>query len=148
MGNDRHDRFEEACGKAGLRMTCQRREIYRSLAASEDHPTAEMIHRRLARKMPMLALDTVYRTLASFTRHGLVQKVDTVESQARFDAKQEDHHHAICIRCHNIVDFQCPSIDQVKLPGKLSSWGKINRRNLVVYGVCRNCVQKEKSSRG
>ena len=148
MDDERHHRFEETCGKAGLRMTFQRREIYRALAASEDHPTAEMIHRRLARKMPMLALDTVYRALASFTRHGLVQKVDTVESQARFDAKQEGHHHAICIRCHDIVDVQCPSINEVKLPGILSSWGKINRRNLVVYGICRNCVQKEKCSKG
>lgn len=137
--------FEGACRKAGLRMTYQRQEIYRALVLSDDHPSAETLHMRLAKKMPMLALDTVYRALATFTRHGLIQKVDTVESQARFDAKYERHHHAICSRCHEIIDFHCPSVAQVRLPETLKSWGQIDGRNLVIYGVCKKCLKKDVS---
>jgi len=149
MGDDKTGRqlrlFEGACRKAGLRMTYQRQEIYRELVVSDDHPSAETLHTRLAKKMPMLALDTVYRALATFTRHGLIQKVETVESQARFDAKYERHHHAICSRCHEIIDFHCPSVEEVRLPGMLKSWGKIDSRNLVIYGICKNCLKKDGS---
>ena len=75
-------RFETACRKAGIKLTHQRREIYSELAASDDHPSAETLHRRLIQKIPMLSLDTVYRTLATFARHGLIHKVETAESQA------------------------------------------------------------------
>jgi Fur family transcriptional regulator, peroxide stress response regulator len=135
--------FEDACRKAGLRMTYQRQEIYRELVVSHDHPSAETLHMRLVKKMPMLSLDTVYRALATFTRDGLIQKVETVESQARFDAKKERHHHAICSRCHEIIDFHCPSVEEVRLPEMLASWGKIDSRNLVIYGICGKCSQKD-----
>lgn len=134
--------FEDACRKSGLRMTCQRREIYRALAASNDHPSAENLHARLAKKMPMIALDTVYRALAAFTRCGLIQKVETVESQARFDLKDE-HHHVTCSRCHEIIDFHCPSVDEIILPAELKEWGKIDGRNLVVYGICKKCLMED-----
>jgi Fur family peroxide stress response transcriptional regulator len=133
--------FKGICRKAGLKMTYQRQEIYRELVASDDHPSAETLHTRLSKKIPMLSLDTVYRTLAFFIQHDLIQKVETVESQARFDAKYENHHHVICSRCHEIIDFQCPSIDEARLPKELKSWGKIDRRNLVVYGICKKCLK-------
>ena len=149
MGDDRTGRqlrhFDDACRRAGLRMTYQRQEIYRELVASDDHPSVETLHARLAKKMPMLALDTVYRALATFARHGLIQKVETVESQARFDAKYERHHHAICSRCHEIIDFHCPSVEEITLPGMLESWGKIDSRNLVIYGICTKCLKQDSS---
>jgi len=134
-------RFEHACRKSGLRMTYQRQEIYRELVVSDDHPSAETLHMRLTKKMPMLSLDTVYRALATFSRHGLIHKVETVESQARFDAKHERHHHAICSRCHEIIDFNCPSVEEVGLPEMIDSWGKIDSRNLVIYGICKKCLK-------
>ena len=137
--------FEGTCSKIGLRMTYQRREIYLALVASSDHPSAENLHARLAKKMPMIAVDTVYRALAALNRCGLVQKVETIQSQARYDANDVHHHHMICSQCHTIIDFHCPSVDEVTLPAELKSWGKIDRRNLVVYGVCQKCLKKDDS---
>jgi len=133
------EHFERTCREAGLKLTFQRQEIYRELMDSCDHPSAETLYRRLAPKIPMLALDTVYRSLAVFAKHGLVQKLETTESQARFDANAERHHHAICSQCNEITDFHCPSVDDVQLPEVLESWGRIERRGLVVYGICRKC---------
>ena len=59
----RLEHFTKTCRKAGLKLTYQRQEIYRELVLSDDHPSAEILHRRLNEKMPMLSLDTVYRTL-------------------------------------------------------------------------------------
>jgi Fur family transcriptional regulator, peroxide stress response regulator len=133
--------FEQACQAAGLRMTHQRLEIFRELAVAKDHPTAEMLHQRLRRNIPTLSLDTVYRTLATFAGHGLINKVETVESQARFEATHSNHHHLICSNCKEIMDFQWSAIDEAALPVEISSWGRIDNKNVVIYGICSKCLK-------
>jgi len=133
------DPIVAACRRAGFRLTHQRLEILAELAGSTDHPSAETLYQRLRKRIPTLSLDTVYRTLATFNHCGLVQKVETSESQARFEAVHEHHHHLICRHCHGIVDFTWPSIDQVVLPEAARDWGRIESRNLVISGICRNC---------
>lgn len=137
--NERLSAFEDACRRCGLRLTPQRLEIFRALAEAIDHPTAEQLHQRLQRKMPTLSLDTVYRTLGTLTRHGLVNKVETVESQAHFEVQAAPHHHVICHKCREIIDFEWPQIDAFELPEKVKSWGEINRKSVTIYGVCRKC---------
>lgn len=133
--------FEEACRKAGLRLTPQRIEIFRELAKATDHPSAEMLHMRLVEKMPTLSLDTVYRTLGTFVGHGLINKVETVESQARFEAAHILHHHLICEKCKQIMDFEWQHIDAAELPESVRSWGQVERKSVVVYGICRQCLE-------
>ncbi|MCF6178935.1 MAG: transcriptional repressor [Geopsychrobacter sp.] len=137
--------FEDACRKAGLRLTPQRLEIFRELAKAADHPSAETLHQRLVKGMPTLSLDTVYRTLGTFAGHGLIHKVQTVESQARFEVAQLLHHHLTCRNCKEIIDFHWQFIDEAVLPEEVHSWGRIERKNVVVYGTCHKCM---KSSAG
>ena len=132
--------FETACRKAGLRMTPQRLQVFRELASATDHPSAETLHQRLVQAMPTLSLDTVYRTLGTFVSHGLINKVETVESQARFEVAQLSHHHLICCRCKEIIDFQWQFIDEAALPEEVKTWGRIERKNVVAYGTCHKCL--------
>jgi Fur family transcriptional regulator, peroxide stress response regulator len=132
--------FESACRSAGLRLTHQRLEVYRELAKSPDHPSAEILHQRLRCTIPTLSLDTVYRTLATLASHGLINKVDTIESQARFEATMIRHHHLICSKCKAIMDFQWHSIDATPLPEEINGWGRIDHKNVVVYGICKKCL--------
>lgn len=133
--------FEAECRKANLRLTPQRIEIYRELAIARDHPSAELLHLRLLKKMPTLSLDTVYRFLNTFSEHGLINKIETAQSQARFEVAATPHHHLICKKCHQILDFQWQFIDQAALPDEVRQWGCIERKNLVAYGVCGRCLQ-------
>ncbi len=133
--------FEQACKDAGLRLTHQRLEIFRELAAASDHPSAETLHQRLRKSIPTLSLDTVYRTLATFAEYGLIGKIDTVESQARFEATGCRHHHLICRKCGSIADFQWPSIDTAPLPEEIGAWGRIDIKNVVAHGVCKKCLE-------
>jgi Fur family peroxide stress response transcriptional regulator len=135
--------FENSCRESGLRLTHQRLEIFRELALATDHPAAELLHQRLRRKIPTLSLDTVYRTLATFVEHGIASKVETVESQARYEAVGTRHHHLICNRCSSIMDFHWTEIDTLPLPMSISDWGKVVTRNVVMYGVCISCTHKQ-----
>lgn len=135
--------FEAACRKAGLRLTPQRIEIFRELAKAGDHPSAESLHLRLLEKMPTLSLDTVYRTLGTFAGYGLINKVDTIESQARFEVAQILHHHLICRQCKEIIDFHWQFIDEATLPEAVKAWGRVERKNVVAYGTCHNCLSDQ-----
>ncbi len=136
------DRFKDACRRAGLRLTPQRLEIFRELAESTDHPSVEELHRRLLAKFPTMSLDTVYRTLATLAQHRLVNKIESIESHARYEVRGAPHHHLICRRCKEIVDFEWASFDEAALPDELKAWGKIEDRNVMVYGLCRRCAGK------
>jgi Fur family transcriptional regulator, peroxide stress response regulator len=133
--------FENACRQAGLRVTPQRLEIFRELSIAADHPSAETIHKRLLKKFPTISLDTVYRTLATFAQQGLIDKVETVESQARFEVRISRHQHLVCSRCKRITDFIWSSFEEAELPEELAAWGRIEKKNAVVYGVCRRCQE-------
>ena len=135
-------RFGDACREAGLKLTHQRLEIFSELARSSDHPSAEALHQRLRRKIPTLSLDTVYRALATFAQHGMIKKVETTESQARFEVTLHRHHHLICDTCNAIMDFQWPFVDEAALPEEVAGWGRVDNRNVVVYGTCKNCLNR------
>jgi Fur family peroxide stress response transcriptional regulator len=134
--------FEVACRKARLKVTHQRLEIYRELLMATDHPTADSLHQRLRMKLPTISLDTVYRTLATLANRGLINRVETAESLARFEATRIRHHHLICRNCGEIMDFGWALIDEVPLPDEITHWGKIEHKNVVVYGVCNRCLQQ------
>ncbi|MDR2551186.1 MAG: transcriptional repressor [Desulfobulbus sp.] len=134
--------FEQICKDAGLKVTHQRLEIYRELLGTHDHPSAEVLHKRLEKRLPSLSLDTVYRTLATFEKLKLVHRVETVESQARFEAQTSRHHHFLCDGCGQLVDFFWQAFDEVLLPPDLAEVGAIDRTAVVVHGTCAACARK------
>ena len=137
----------DACREVDLKLTHQRLEIFRVLASSTDHPTAEILYKRLKKNMPSLSLDTVYRTLSTFEEHALISRVQTDESHARFEAELEQHHHAICSRCHRITDFYWDICDSSELPEQIVRWGEIQDKQITLRGVCAECAQKQQGGR-
>jgi Fur family peroxide stress response transcriptional regulator len=133
------EQFVSACRDAGLKVTHQRTEIYRQLLNQPDHPTAETLHKRLLAALPTISLDTVYRTLTTLEGHQLVARIQTAESQARFEAIFAPHHHLICSKCKRVIDFQWPVVDTLEPPADAAQWGQIDSKTIILYGVCKNC---------
>ncbi|MFH1217355.1 MAG: Fur family transcriptional regulator [Pseudomonadota bacterium] len=134
--------FEEACKKANLKITHQRMEIFRELAESNEHPSAETIYKGLQKKLPTISLDTIYRTLATLEKQRLIIRVHTLESQARFEIESGKHHHLICSSCGKITDFLWETFDSSDLPADVQKWGAINNRNATLHGICSACAEK------
>lgn len=141
LEKDAMQEFAAKCRKAGLKLTHQRLETYRLLLQLPDHPTAETLHKRLLVSLPSLSLDTVYRTLATLEECNLVRRIQTTESQARFEAVCDQHHHLICNRCKRVIDFAWHEVDTLSLPTTVTAWGVIETKNMVIYGTCAACLQ-------
>ena len=137
--------FEEACRRDGLKITHQRLEIFKELLHSHDHPTVERLYMRLQPNLPTISLDTIYRTLTTLEQYGLVSRVQTVESQARFESKMEEHLHLICKKCGKITDIDWQFFDQVDLPSDIENWGCIEQKNITLLGHCKQCTRGNKT---
>lgn len=131
--------FKISCRKKKLRITEQRQEIFLALAQADSHPTAEALHQLLQKRLPSLSLDTVYRTLATLTEHGLVRRLVTAEGPARFDVALTPHHHLVCQRCNRVVDFQWSAFDASALPPLPESWISVDNRVVTLHGLCATC---------
>jgi Fur family peroxide stress response transcriptional regulator len=139
---ERLRRFQEACRARGLKITPQRLEIFRELAATTEHPSAEEIFERIRQRMPTVSLDTVYRTLGTLNETGIVSRVEVLDDRCRFDANMEPHHHFVCVRCKRVVDFQWPGFDRLQIPDELRALGVIHQPHAELRGVCNSCLKK------
>ncbi len=85
MAPDTRDLF----ARHGLRCTRQRDELYRALAMSKSHPTAEELYEQVKTLSPSLSLATVYNTLEAFCRVGLCIRLPNAGGvgPCRFDAE-------------------------------------------------------------
>jgi len=79
----------------GVRCTKQRLELYKALAAAENHPTAEELHDVVNGRAGSMSLATVYNTLETFCRQGLCRKLPMCCGKARYDANLSEHLHLI-----------------------------------------------------
>lgn len=138
--------FHQVCHRAGARLTRQRTEIFREVAASDAHPDAEAILAGVRHRLPAVSLDTVYRTLWWLTRLGLVATLGPAQDRARFDANLARHHHFVCVRCGLTRDFTSEALNMLALPEEVAAIGSIERTQVEVKGVCRACADKEKNS--
>ena len=138
--------FRTVCRAHGVKVTHQRLEIFREIMAAGDHPSAEDVFRRVRKRIPTISLDTVYRTLNTFDRQGLIAKINFIEERARFDPNTDSHHHLICSECGNITDFYWPQMDAFRLPAETEAWGRVDDRHVQILGVCAKCLSKQESS--
>ncbi len=139
----RLEAFAGTCRRQGLKLTHQRTEVFRELAASTEHPDAETIYRRVSRRIPSISRDTVCRTLATLEAHGLVRRAEMLAGSARFDANMDRHHHFVCNRCGRVYDFYSEAFDEIALPKALADLGCIESCHVQLRGICADCARAE-----
>lgn len=126
---------------AGLRLTHQRLEVVRELAAAHDHPDADELCRRVRGRVPTISLDTVYRTLAVFVDRGLVARVTTPRA-TRFDPDLAPHHHFVCTSCGELYDVP-PRFAAVRAVEAIPGVGRVRTVCVEFHGVCAACGARE-----
>ncbi|MBE2249799.1 MAG: transcriptional repressor [Myxococcus sp.] len=129
-----------AARRAGIKLTHQRLEIFRELAATEEHPAAETLFRAVQQRVPTVSLDTVYRTLWTLHEFGLVTTLGP-RGGVRFDANLEPHHHYVCVRCGLVRDFESEDLDHLRVPSAVKQLGSFVDSQVAVRGVCAQCLR-------
>ena len=110
----------------GLKVTPQRTAIYKELAKTDQHPSTEMIYNNIKDYFPNISLTTVYRTLETFEKHGLISVVNQLYNAARYDANLTPHHHIVCVECKKIEDVFDDSVNYTNVDNKICNIGLKN----------------------
>ena len=111
------------------------------LAARRTHPTADEIYSNLLHEIPTLSKTTVYNSLNTFAKAGLVKVLAIEDKELRFDADTSDHGHFKCGKCGRIFDFAVDLAGlhlQSALPGF-----KIKQRDVYFKGICPGCLDNK-----
>jgi Fur family peroxide stress response transcriptional regulator len=135
----RLERLQAGARKAGVKLTHQRLEIFRALAAAEGHPDADALCRATRRRVPTVSVDTVYRTLWMLQELGLVTTLGPDRGGVRFDANLAPHHHYVCVRCGLVRDFESAELDALRVPEAVRALGSVADAHVEVRGVCAAC---------
>ena len=146
MQNDqtgqRIDFFIGKCREHNLKITPQRVAIFEALAASRDHPSADRIYRTVKKQFPNVSFDTVNRALLTFAEIGIVEVVEGRGIPRRYDSDTKSHHHFHCTQCGQIIDFHNEDYDRLYVPAELRQLHTINKKRVVLYGVCNQCQRQ------
>jgi len=138
----RLEQFKAAARSGGVKLTHQRLEIFRAVASSLDHPSAEAVHRAVQVTTPTVSLDTVYRTLWLLTDLGLLTTLGPRQDSVRFDANLESHHHYVCTRCGLVRDFENDDLNALKIPDTVNHFGQVVSTHVEVRGICDRCAEE------
>ena len=140
---DSIDLFRNKCRKHGLKVTPQRTIVYTELLKATDHPSIDTILDRVRKFLPNISFDTVYRTLLSLSRIGVINIVEGYGGSKRFDPNIAPHHHFRCTNCHRIVDFYNEYYDNIKIPKDIQEQFTVLNKKVVLEGLCKQCSRKK-----
>ena len=134
--------FKEQCKKHNLKITPQRILIYNIISDSKEHPDADSVYKIVKTTFPNISLDTAHRTLLTFAEIRLIDVVEGFGSPKRFDPNVTNHHHIYCQKCCKITDFINKEFDSLEVPGEFTKGFKINKKRVVISGLCKRCQKK------
>jgi Fur family transcriptional regulator, peroxide stress response regulator len=124
----------------GLKITPQRSAIYQELIKAKDHPSADIIYKKIIKKIPNISFDTVNRTLLTFSKIGITNIVEGYGQAKRYDPDLETHHHFRCMKCNDIIDFHYKDYDKLKIPEDIRKQFTVLNKKVVLEGLCAKCT--------
>jgi len=134
--------FQARCRQAGLKITPQRLAVYQELVKSREHPSADMLYRKVRKTLPNISLDTVNRTLLTFAEIGAAFIVEGSGDAKRFDGQLDNHQHFKCVKCKRIINFCHKPFDNIKVPADIRRKFRVLRKTVYLEGICDSCQRK------
>jgi Fe2+ or Zn2+ uptake regulation protein len=80
---------------SGIQPSAQRVAVGEYVLFTNEHPSADLVWKRVRERFPWISRATVYNTLNLFVDKGLLQRLNLSEDSIVFDPITETHHHFI-----------------------------------------------------
>lgn len=139
-GHEAH--WATALRAAGRRVTRQRLAVLTAVGRL-PHATTDDVAGSVRAELPDITVQSVYVVLADLTGLGLLRRIETPHSAARYETRVGDnHHHAVCTGCGRIEDVDC-AVGHA--PCLTPNWAAgttpmtIQIADVVYQGLCADC---------
>ena len=132
-------RYEAELRAEGVRITRQRGALLRVLAEADDHPDAHELYRRVLARDRSVSLSTVYRTLGTLEKRGVIHRLEFDDGRARFEHADRPHHdHLIDLETGQVIEFRSEKIERLQAEIAAELGYEIVHHRLQLYGVKRS----------
>jgi len=139
-------KFVQCKAAKGLKSSQKRLAIIEYFLKKDRHFTTEQLYYELKKINQKFSYSTVYRSLKLLADCGLASISHFEKGVTRFEPihTHEHHDHLICVECGRIIEFTNQNIEksQKKIAGRYNF--QIRYHKLELYGLCENCLKKDK----
>jgi Fur family transcriptional regulator, iron response regulator len=80
---------------SGIQPSAHRVAVAEYVLRTAEHPSADLVWKRVREQFPWISRATVYNSLNLFVEKGLLQRLNLSEDSVVFDPITETHHHFI-----------------------------------------------------
>lgn len=138
-----------ALRRVGLRVTASRLAVLSALAASAPHTSVDAVVSAVRERLGDGSAQTVYNVLRTFTKVGLVHRIEPAGRPGLYELRVGDnHHHVVCRSCGAIADVACAVGDTPCLTAADDSGYEIDEAEVTYWGRCPKCVAAAPASAG
>jgi Fur family transcriptional regulator, peroxide stress response regulator len=121
-----------------LSVTAQRAAVMEFLHGNTDHPCVDTIYERVRKRFPYISRATVYNTVKTLTRAGMLQEVLVQQDKTRVDSNVSRHHHFKCVRCGRIEDVPYDLLTAAHVAEYAKGY-RVEEVRVVMEGRCKRC---------
>jgi Fe2+ or Zn2+ uptake regulation protein len=124
----------------GLQVTAQRLAVLRAIAA-HPHSTATEIGAQVRGQIGVVSPQAVYDALGALADNGIIRRIQSAGSPARYEDRVGDnHHHLICRSCGQMVDVDCAVGFAPCLTAPEDAGYEIDEAEVIFWGRCPACT--------
>ena len=131
--------------QAGLKRGGARERVIELLATKPCALSAVEIEDELRSLGRPTGRASVYRVLDLLVEHGLAERLEVGDGQARFERSHPDgehHHHLVCDDCGRVVAFEDAPLEQALQGLSIRLGHEIAAHDVVLRGECADCLAK------
>jgi Fur family peroxide stress response transcriptional regulator len=140
--NLRYQELIAALKERAYRLTPQRVELLRLIAASHGHPNASQLQARIKDRFPTMSPATVYKTLALLKDLNQVLEIDLGGDRHYDGNRPGPHAHLICTTCGKIADGDLElELSVIRKLEKASGYRLVSPQ-FTFYGLCPGCKRR------
>lgn len=143
--NQRIEEYRRLCRERGLSFTAPRRAVLEAVLDLDNHPRAEQVYAALSRRRARASRATVFRTLESLARLGIIATASHPGSAVRYDGRTDPHHHLVCTGCDRVIDFSDARLDALPAPDTRRFGFVVSQVQVQLRGSCRECRDQEEN---
>jgi Fur family ferric uptake transcriptional regulator len=109
----------------------------------DDFRSAQEVHELLGAGGSAVGLATVYRTLALYADHGLVDVLRREDGEAIYRRCSETHHHhLVCRSCGATVEVEGPAVERWTSAIAVEHGFSDLSHTLEIVGTCAECQER------
>lgn len=134
------DELSKELKKKNIRLSHQRLKVLEYVVNHRCHPTVEQIYNELHKEIPTLSKTTIYNTLNTLVKAGMVKQLTIEDKESRYDIDTKSHGHFKCESCGTIYDFE---IDIDSFYSKDLKGFRISNKDVYFKGICQKCINQD-----